>query len=46
MIISERTADRHVSNILDKLSFNARAQIAAWAVEHDLLPATVDNEYS
>jgi DNA-binding CsgD family transcriptional regulator len=28
--ISERTAETHVSNILAKLSFSTRAQIAAW----------------
>ncbi len=26
----------HVQNILNKLGFNSRAQIAAWAVEHGL----------
>jgi DNA-binding NarL/FixJ family response regulator len=28
--ISERTVDRHVRSILNKLGFNSRAQIAAW----------------
>jgi non-specific serine/threonine protein kinase len=34
LVIAEGTADRHVANILDKLGFNSRAQIAAWTVEH------------
>ena len=34
--ISERTTDAHVQNILNKLGFNSRAQIAAWAAERGL----------
>ena len=37
LTISERTAERHVANIMLKLNFNARTQIAAWAVENGLL---------
>ena len=37
LVIAERTADTHVANILGKLGFGARAQVAAWAVEHGLL---------
>ncbi|MDQ3810087.1 MAG: LuxR family transcriptional regulator, partial [Chloroflexota bacterium] len=37
LVISRRTADRHVSNILDKLGFAHRGQIAAWAVERRAL---------
>ena len=37
LTISERTAERHVANIMLKLDFNARTQIAAWAVERGLL---------
>lgn len=36
LVIAERTAEGHVQNILNKLSFNSRAQIAAWAVERGL----------
>jgi DNA-binding CsgD family transcriptional regulator len=36
LVISERTAEVHVSNILAKLGFSSRAQIAAWAVETGL----------
>ena len=32
LVISRRTADTHVQNILNKLGLHARAQIAAWAV--------------
>jgi DNA-binding NarL/FixJ family response regulator len=34
LVIAERTAEGHVQSILNKLGFNSRAQIAAWAVEH------------
>ncbi len=33
LVLSERTVETHVSNILSKLDFSSRAQIAAWAVE-------------
>jgi predicted ATPase/DNA-binding CsgD family transcriptional regulator len=36
--ITEKTAENHVQHILNKLSFRSRAQIAAWAVEHNLGP--------
>jgi DNA-binding CsgD family transcriptional regulator len=36
LVISERTADSHVSHILEKLGVETRAQIAAWWVEHRL----------
>jgi DNA-binding CsgD family transcriptional regulator len=35
--ISERTAGNHVGRILGKLGLRSRAQIASWAIEHDLL---------
>jgi non-specific serine/threonine protein kinase len=31
--VTERTAAKHVENILSKLGFSSRAQVAAWAVE-------------
>jgi non-specific serine/threonine protein kinase len=34
--IGERTVETHVGNILNKLGFGSRAQIAAWAVETGL----------
>jgi DNA-binding CsgD family transcriptional regulator len=36
LVLSERTAEGHVSNILGKLGFTSRAQIAAWVVEKGL----------
>jgi predicted ATPase/DNA-binding CsgD family transcriptional regulator len=33
LVISERTADNHVANILGKLGANTRVQVAAWYVE-------------
>jgi non-specific serine/threonine protein kinase len=36
LVISELTADSHVSHILRKLSFRSRAQVAAWATQHGL----------
>ena len=36
LVISERTADTHVGNILGKLGLATRAQVAVWAVEQGL----------
>jgi non-specific serine/threonine protein kinase len=36
LILSERTIETHVANILSKLGFSSRAQIAAWAVKKGL----------
>ena len=36
LVLSERTIEGHVSNIFNKLGFNARSQIAAWAVQKGL----------
>lgn len=38
LVVSERTAEAHVSNILGKLGFTTRAQIAVWVVEKGLTP--------
>lgn len=37
LFISERTVDRHVSNILSKLNVSSRAAATAYAYEHDLV---------
>lgn len=36
LVISERTVERHVSNILDKLNATNRIEAAMWAVRHGL----------
>jgi DNA-binding CsgD family transcriptional regulator len=40
LVISERTVETHVTNILGKLTFSSRSQIAAWAVESGLTTRT------
>jgi predicted ATPase/DNA-binding NarL/FixJ family response regulator len=35
LVISPATAARHVANIFTKLGFSSRAQVAAWAVQHE-----------
>ena len=42
MVVSERTVEKHVENILAKLAFTSRAQIAAWAVEKALMARPQD----
>ena len=39
LVIAEPTAERHVANILNKLGYHSRTQIAAWTVEQGLLRA-------
>ena len=36
LTIAERTAETHVCKILRKLRLSRRAQLTAWAVQHDL----------
>ena len=36
LTIAETTAERHIANILNKLGYHSRAQIAAWAVQRGL----------
>ncbi|MFG1686701.1 LuxR C-terminal-related transcriptional regulator [Nonomuraea sp. NPDC049269] len=36
LVISPATVARHVANIMEKLGFSSRAQIAVWAAEHGL----------
>jgi len=40
--ITERTAQTHVQNILNKLGVNSRTQVAVWAVENGLLSSSRD----
>ena len=36
LVLSERTVDSHVRNVMGKLEVNSRAQVAAWAVQHGI----------
>jgi non-specific serine/threonine protein kinase len=36
LVVGERTIETHVENILSKLGFDSRTQIAAWAVQKRL----------
>lgn len=38
LIISPRTAETHVGNILAKLDHHSRAAVAAWQASHDADP--------
>jgi DNA-binding NarL/FixJ family response regulator len=40
LVISERTARTHVSNVLTKLGLTSRTQAALWAVREGLVPST------
>jgi predicted ATPase/DNA-binding CsgD family transcriptional regulator len=40
LVVSERTAENHILNILNKLGFNSRTQIASWATAHQPLAGT------
>jgi predicted ATPase/DNA-binding CsgD family transcriptional regulator len=42
LVISPATVARHVANIMTKLGFRSRAQIAAWITSRRLPPARVD----
>jgi DNA-binding NarL/FixJ family response regulator len=36
LVVTKRTVETHVNNILSKLNRTSRAQIVLWAVEHGL----------
>ena len=38
LVISRRTAESHVENILAKLGFASRTQIVAWILQHGEKP--------
>jgi non-specific serine/threonine protein kinase len=40
LVISERTTEHHVANILAKLDFSSRAQVAAWVVATKQTPSS------
>ena len=37
LVITKRTVETHISNILSKLGFTSRGQIAAWAIKNGLV---------
>jgi len=37
LVITKRTVETHIGNILSKLGFTSRGQIAAWAIKHGLV---------
>jgi len=39
LIVTDRTAEHHVENILGKLGLSSRTQIGVWVVEHGLRPS-------
>ena len=43
LVISVHTASRHVENILGKLGFSSRTQVATWAVGQGLVAAPTTN---
>jgi predicted ATPase/DNA-binding CsgD family transcriptional regulator len=40
LVLSRRTVEKHVANILSKLGFNSRAQIVRWAIEKGRMQAS------
>ena len=38
LVVTKRTVETHINNIMHKLALTSRAQLAVWAVEHGLLP--------
>ncbi len=38
LVLSVRTVDRHVENILGKLGLSSRSQVVAWALTHNSVP--------
>ena len=44
LVVGERTVEKHVENILGKLGFTSRSQIAAWATECGLARAAAGGE--
>ena len=43
LVVAERTVDTHVANIMSKLGFASRAQVAAWVVEQGLQTVAGDS---
>jgi DNA-binding NarL/FixJ family response regulator len=39
LVVSVRTAEAHITHLLNKLGLRSRAQLAVWAVQHGVVPA-------
>ena len=39
LVLSKRTVEKHISNLLSKLGMTNRAQIVRWTIEHGLTNA-------
>ncbi len=40
LVVSKRTVEKHIANILSKLALTSRAQIVRWAIDHGLTHAS------
>jgi predicted ATPase/DNA-binding CsgD family transcriptional regulator len=40
LVVSKRTVEKHIANILSKLALTSRAQIVRWALDHGLTQAS------
>jgi DNA-binding CsgD family transcriptional regulator len=38
LVVTKRTVETHINNIMHKLALSSRAQLVVWTVEHGLLP--------
>jgi DNA-binding NarL/FixJ family response regulator len=43
LLISERTVDKHVQNILNRLGLRSRTQAATWAVQHGIAAVSAES---
>jgi DNA-binding NarL/FixJ family response regulator len=43
LLISERTAEEHVQNILNRLGLRSRTQAAAWAVQYGVVAVPAES---
>jgi len=38
LVVTKRTIETHINNIMRKLALTSRAQLVVWAIEHGMLP--------